>query len=210
MAKAKPTPFGTNEPKPIDSAPLPPQVDGNFEVSASGIITGTGRVTFEKLWGPRPTNEALRAQGYTPRQITVIKGEWDDSYEHFLEAGLPPEMTEAQYVQAARVYGSDQPWATTGLPQIAAVQHVSRKSGRGEKRWIAKFPDAYTPDADKDPVPYWEGPAAVIKSEDGPTAFPVLNPHNAISTFQLYLIGLGVGIPTENLHPWVKPQVFED
>jgi hypothetical protein len=200
MAKAKPTPFGTNEPKPIDTAPLPPQVDGNFEVSASGIITGIGRVTFEKLFGTYPTNEILREQGWPPRTIRAIQVAYEDAFNHFVEAGLPPEMTEAQYVQAARVYGSDQPWATTGLPQFAAVQHVSRKSGRGEKRWISKFPDAYIPDVDKDKVPYWEGPGAMF----------TLNPHNTISTFQLYLIGLGVEIPTENLHPWVKPQVFED
>jgi hypothetical protein len=73
MAKAKPTPFGTNEPKPIDSAPLPPQVDGNFEVSASGIITGTGRVTFEKLFGTYPTNEILREQGWPPRTIREFR-----------------------------------------------------------------------------------------------------------------------------------------
>lgn len=205
MAKRRKTPFGpeVEEDEPAGGPPPPPEppeVTGNFEVSAAGIITGTGRVTFERLWGPRPTNEALRALGYSPRQITVIKGQWDDSYEHFIEAGLPPEMTEAQYIQAARVYGSDQPWATTGLPQFAAVQHVSRKSGRGEKRWISKFPDAYTPDADKDPVPYWEGPGAMF----------TLNPHNTISTFQLYLIGLGVDIPAENQHPWVPPHHRED
>lgn len=194
--KKRKTPFGpeVGPDDPPGGVPKPPVVDGNFEVTAAGIIVGTGRVTFEKLWGPYPTNESLREKGFPPRTIRAIQVTYDDALNHFVEAGLPPGMSEAQYLQAARVYGSTYPWATTGLPQFAAVQHVSRRSGRGEKRWISKFPDAYTPDEHKDPIPFWEGPGAIF----------TLNPHNTISTFQLYLISMGVEIPDENLHPWVR------
>lgn len=198
MAKRRKTPFGpeVEEDEPAGGAPKPPPVDdGAVEVSASGLITGTGRVTFEKLYGPYPTNEILRDLGYPPRQIRITQVTWDDAYQHFLEAGLPPDGTEAQYELAAGVYTGDAPWATTGLPQFAAVQHVSRKSGRGEVRWISKFPDARTPNADGDPVPYWEGP---------PAATALANPHMAISTFQLHLLSMGVEIPDGNLHPWIK------
>jgi hypothetical protein len=203
MAKKRKTPFGpeVEENEPAGGAPKPPEVVGTFDVSAIGIISGTGRATFEKLWGKRPTNEELRAKGYSNRQGDVIQGEWDDSYAHFVEAGLPPGMTEFQYLQVARVYGSNYPWATTGLPQFAAVQHVSRKSGRGELRWISKFPDAYVPDDTREPVPYWEGPGAKF----------VLNPHNTISTFQIYLTRqLGIDIPDANLHPWCRQLANEE
>ena len=201
MAKKRKTPFGpeVEEDEPAGGAPKPPAVDdGAVEVSADGLISGTGRVTFEKLYGPYPTNEILREMGIITNQARAIQVAYDDAYQHFLEAGLPPGATESQYKTANGVYLGDAPWATTGQVQFAAVQHVSGKSGRGEVRWISKFPDAKTPNADKDPVPYWEGP---------PAATALTNPHMAISTFQLHLLSMGVEIPDENLHPWVKPPV---